>query len=386
MPIGNMGLMGIGSAANAFSAAFDAAQKRKEWNDSMALKQQEHAEKLQMQGLMENPDTKEISQIPSDIPNPDYSNREPSGNEIPGLMGPPEPGPPQTISNPKLLPEVRLKRASAQQALEKENAGSDLSQREVQNTTGLLKGANKDFGGFAPGTSAAELERNPYVLEAMKGGYGQMKMTQQQKETQYKDSHQILTEANKETQKYSSQIRDAKGIHDQIDAAAEPGGQESYNALGVLLSRYINGTTRLNVPEINAMGQGEKDILGRLSQIYNEKTKGTLSPDNAQYMHNFVNAQASAAKDAKQAVEDDYGAAFAREKGLDPNEATNKIFGHPYVGSDKRLSGGSASKGKQGLLGPAAQPHPQDQQAIQWAQQNPNNPLSVQILKANGVQ
>jgi len=48
--------------------------------------------------------------------------------------------------------------------------------------------------------------------------------------------------------------------------------------------------------------------------------------------------------------------------------------------------GGYPMEGQPQGATPSPQPATQDQEAIQWARQNPNDPRAAQILKINGIQ
>jgi hypothetical protein len=62
-------------------------------------------------------------------------------------------------------------------------------------------------------------------------------------------------------------------------------------------------------------------------------------------------------------------------------EASKHWLAHPGLASEAR------ARLSQGAGAPPASPlQPQDQQAIQWAQSNPNDPRSAQILKLHGIQ
>lgn len=138
--------------------------------------------------------------------------------------------------------------------------------------------------------------------------------------------------------------------------------QESFDQKLGEIAGYVKSDP--NQPADPAYVNFYKQMGDRLSSTYDKQLGQRASSLAAQsskvYKHN------PSAAEAQQDAADSYkNGNWRNDSSLNPN-------------------GGSAPAPQQGQSG-ASNGHPQDQQAVSWAQSNPNDPRSAAILKANGV-
>lgn len=137
-----------------------------------------------------------------------------------------------------------------------------------------------------------------------------------------------------EFKKSSSQIREAESLKNvATEAVSNPAAA---NAMGVYAARYVSQGQRINRQEMEALGGGEKDILGRLGQIVDTASKGTLTPENAAFMAKFVDVTSkTAARNAGEA-EDAFTGNYARTHSMDPDKASQLVVGHPTYATQQK--------------------------------------------------
>ena len=106
------------------------------------------------------------------------------------------------------------------------------------------------------------------------------------------------------------------------DATSNP---SSANAIGVYMARYASHGSRINRQEIEALGQGEKDILGRASQIAQQGASGTLTPDNAAFAQKFIDVTSGTAKQNYLNAAKDKADEWANLNGVSPQTYYDKF-------------------------------------------------------------
>ncbi len=100
------------------------------------------------------------------------------------------------------------------------------------------------------------------------------------------------------------QLKDANGTLDAIDdanplvddAVKNPG---SANALGPVLARILSHGQRINMPEIQSQEGGSKAFFDRINTIATRAESGTITPDQAAYLHQTLSLMQNGAASVK---------------------------------------------------------------------------------------
>lgn len=195
-------------------------------------------------------------------------------------------------------------------------------------------------------------------------------------------NHQNVAQENNVVKAYQAAqnddvVKKAKGQLSQADellaatndATSNPA---SANALSVLASRYLTGGQRINQQEMQAMGSGAKDISDRLQQIFTTGREGTLTPENAAFMKQFIAVTRQSAQNAYQDALKDRADSYSKAYGI-PAQKLYDVFGVDASRLVKQPSG------------PHSSLSPMDQQALQWAQANSSDPKAKKILALLGA-
>lgn len=162
-------------------------------------------------------------------------------------------------------------------------------------------------------------------------------------------------------------------------AQARAGNAVAGNMMPVMVARLSTGGQRLNQQEIKMAG-GSQAVGAKIDQAIQQMKDGTLTKENADFVDQLITASEKAEHDNLESVVNRHAIVRASNKGIDPDEAYRQLTG------TKRNSGGLLQNQPQGLLQQGgANPHPMDSAAVQWAKQNPQDPRSAAILKANGM-
>ncbi len=141
-----------------------------------------------------------------------------------------------------------------------------------------------------------------------------------------------------------------------------------------MLDKYITSSTGKSTGDAQFNNfRDSQGLTNSVQNLYARVMDGSMAPDEAfQEMRKITMGTAEAlrgkTKQANAATADMAAAALPRLGYINPEET----YAHP----DKMLTQDSLS---------FAIPHPQDQQAVEWAKANPNDPRSAAILKANGL-
>jgi len=143
---------------------------------------------------------------------------------------------------------------------------------------------------------------------------------------------------DKEWQKANGSATEAENLKNLIaNATTNPAAA---NAIGVYAARFASGGQRINRQEMEQLGQGEKDIIGKTAQIAKQAATGTLTKANADYMRQFIDITSQEPTKQRNQIEDDFVSNFARRNKMDPDEAAQQILGHPTHATQAKQSTG----------------------------------------------
>jgi hypothetical protein len=143
--------------------------------------------------------------------------------------------------------------------------------------------------------------------------------------------------------KANGEITASKKLLDLIDDAEN--NPQSAKSLGIYAARIATGDKRINETEIRNLGGNAGSIMERMGQFAENAKSGKITPVNAAYMRQFVNAGLPSAMAARDEVEDAHTASFARQHGLDADEASMRVLGKPTSTTRKKQSGNETSTG-----------------------------------------
>lgn len=186
-----------------------------------------------------------------------------------------------------------------------------------------------------------------------------------------------LRDENRLKQAYDSAqndevVKKAKGSLAEADTllkATDDATQNpiSANALAALAARYVSGGQRINRQEMEALGGGAKDVGDKLNQIVSTGRTGTLTPENAAFMKQFVAVTRGSAQTSYQDALKSRADGYSKALNI-PKEKLYDLFG--VAGNGSAPSQGSSSS---------------DQEAVTWAKSNPTDPRAKKILQVNGM-
>jgi hypothetical protein len=142
----------------------------------------------------------------------------------------------------------------------------------------------------------------------------QIKGQQQAPAQEQADYYKLQQDTN--YKKANQQVSDAKTLSTMTDAAVND--PIVAKALALYAARYSTGGQRLNQTEIKAMGGGSQAILDRLKQIATTEAYGTLTPDNAKFIHQFIDITSQGAQNQKTQMEQDRAEAWKKVHGNYP--------------------------------------------------------------------
>lgn len=148
----------------------------------------------------------------------------------------------------------------------------------------------------------------------------------------------------------------------------------AYQASNIDIAKaVVGGAGKLNAKEFTQMAQGNPALAAKYAQVYKQLVSGTITPEN------YANGQQllQAIKDRNNAVIEKRGQTIAGQLSTrnhkDANSNLQTITGNPNASITSQ-----PAASQQSLT-------PQDQQAITWAQANPNDPRAAKILQLHGM-
>lgn len=346
-------LLGIGALAKGLQSGFDTYQDQSRYND--ARKRQKDVD----QRILDNESFNNALKAKSAglIPTTDQDEDTGLISRDPNFVGPKQDVNPYEAMGYKVDPSQELKKQYETKQIQSELSSFDPTSPQTQQAKQLGAGTinalsqydtfKKNPGLLAPLNQAlttgnkhdidAAME-SPAIKYAISLTENQAKAGGSNREQAYKDQAAVTNKisADKNYQKYDAQTKEAENLQNVIDSATT--NPAAANAVGVYAARYASGGSRINRQEIEALGGGSKAIMDRLGQIYDTASKGTLSAENANFMKKFVDLTSKTAASAKADIEDKYTNAYARAKGIDPEDAAQVLLGR------------SATQKKQGLI------------------------------------
>jgi hypothetical protein len=152
----------------------------------------------------------------------------------------------------------------------------------------------------------------------------------------------------------------ADALADTVNNATK--NQASAAALPTELANFASRGQRLHQQTIEAFASPNSALMSRIKMGISKSANGTIPTDVAQDIIQFLNNEKASAETQKQAVIKQEAEGFKRVHGRYP-----KVY-------DPSLDTSST-----------ANLSPQDQKAIQWAKNNPNDKRSKQILALHGM-
>ena len=192
--------------------------------------------------------------------------------------------------------------------------------------------------------------------------------------------------------KQLNQLREVKRMLDVSSGLVKPEkGEKAYNLTGPMLGLLPESIQARTYPEAVAAKNAVEEVVQRnlrlvLGAQFTEKEGERLiaraynpaldEKENAKRVGRLIGQIAQAAK-AKQRASDYFEKNNGTLKGFKGKLWTPADFGM----SPAQENWSSAQQPMQAQTG-----QPQDQQAIEWATQNPNDPRAQQILQMNGIQ
>lgn len=212
-----------------------------------------------------------------------------------------------------------------------ELASYDPNSKSAQNITEINKGllkqsglSNVDISGMSPQQQKDFL--NPQLDTAAK-----LAATKAQRESLRNDKTIKELSGIQDALTKNKEYAKAQGITSSADEAQATiqdalKNPASANAVPLILAKMSTGGQRLNETEIKAMG-GSQALDAKLAQVVQNAKAGTLTPENAAFMSQYVEVQRAAAERAATKTELTYAKNYASNHGIPVEDAYAKITG-----------------------------------------------------------
>lgn len=241
----------------------------------------------------------------------------------------------QPVKNLSSVRQAVLQDIGAKSTMEENNPQSELAQNIRAAYRPMLAKLGMSDEAIENATPAQMKNYLQQPMEAMT----KLKMAQEAKEAQLANTkalrelnmnHQFQTaltgaagaaDKDEVVKGAKKQLSDADRLEQMIHQATLPGGQAIANALPTELALYASQGQRMHQATIEAMGTGSKAFGDRLNQKMTDAKTGLLTPDNARYFLNYVNAARGVAQKQQAQGLKDYADRFSKIHGTDPAQA-----------------------------------------------------------------